>query len=122
MRPESLFGWPRQLALVQQQDRLPCLAAAPHAAGCTSWLPFACWASTTLLPSSHPPVPTGSARLALLVSSTVGQALRVMSQKAEFTAASGPDLRAVGGACNAAQLRNIALCNCLQEVGGQCAC
>lgn len=31
-------------------------------------------------------------------------------------AASGPDLRAVGGACNSAQLRNITLCNCLQEV------
>lgn len=31
-------------------------------------------------------------------------------------AASGPDLRAVGGACNAAQLRNISLCNCLQEL------
>lgn len=43
----------------------------------------------------------------------------MMAQKAEYMAASGPDLRAVspGSACNPAQLRNISLCNCLQVCG-----
>ncbi|KAL4435870.1 hypothetical protein ABPG77_000632 [Micractinium sp. CCAP 211/92] len=61
---------------------------------------------------------SGSPRLALLVAATVGKALGMMAQKAEYMAASGPDLRAVspGSACNPAQLRNISLCNCLQEV------
>lgn len=58
----------------------------------------------------------GSARLALLVAATVGTSLQVMASKAEYMAATGPDLRAVGGPCNSAQLRNISLCNCLQEV------
>lgn len=58
----------------------------------------------------------GSARLALLVAATVGKSLGVMAAKAEYMAATGPDLRAVGGPCNSAQLRNISLCNCLQEV------
>ncbi|KAL4458763.1 hypothetical protein ABPG75_013628 [Micractinium tetrahymenae] len=61
---------------------------------------------------------SGSPRLALLVAATVGKSLGMMAQKAEYMAASGPELRAVspGSACNAAQLRNISLCNCLQEV------
>jgi hypothetical protein len=58
----------------------------------------------------------GSARLALLVAATVGKSLGVMASKAEYMAATGPDLRVVGGPCNSAQLRNISLCNCLQEV------
>lgn len=50
------------------------------------------------------------------MAATAGQALRLMAQKAEYMSASGPDLRAVGGACTSAQLRNISLCNCLHEV------
>ena len=46
----------------------------------------------------------------------MGQALGVMAQRGEYMAATGPELRAVGAACNPSQLRNIALCNCLQEV------
>ncbi|PSC76466.1 conserved oligomeric Golgi complex subunit 5 [Micractinium conductrix] len=61
---------------------------------------------------------SGSPRLALLVAGVVGQSLGMMAEKAELMAASGPELRAVGpgSACNSAQLRNISLCNCLQEV------
>lgn len=68
-------------------------------------------------PSSRPlRASAGSPRLALMVAGTVGQALVMMAGKAEYMAGSGPDLRAVATPCNAAQLRNIALCNCLQEV------
>lgn len=61
---------------------------------------------------------SASPRLAPLVAATVGQALGVMSQRAEAMSASGPELRSVGlgSPCNPAQLRNISLCNCLHEV------
>ncbi|KAF8065824.1 COG5 [Scenedesmus sp. PABB004] len=63
----------------------------------------------------------GSAHLAGRVGGTVGKALRLLGDKAEYMAAAGPELRQVAlgpgaGGANPAQLRNIALCSQLQEV------
>lgn len=57
-----------------------------------------------------------SAGLAPLAASTVGGALKYAARRAENMASGGPDLRSVTGPINAAQSRNISLCNCLQEV------
>ncbi|CAL8469379.1 g8920 [Coccomyxa elongata] len=57
-----------------------------------------------------------STRLAAQVAACVGKALRVLAEKAEYMAATGPDVRQVGGACTSAQLRNITLCCQLNEV------
>lgn len=59
----------------------------------------------------------GSPQLAALVASTAGKALALLAEKAEYMAATGPDVRALpgpGGAATAAQARNIALCSSLQ--------
>ncbi|MEW5299136.1 MAG: hypothetical protein WDW36_002180 [Sanguina aurantia] len=58
---------------------------------------------------SHP-------QLAAMIASTTGKALKVLADKAEFMAATGSELRAIGSTVNAAQARNIALCSQLQEV------
>ncbi len=58
----------------------------------------------------------GSARLATLNAAMVGKALLVLAERAEHMSASGPDLRAMGGAANPSQARNIALANALAEV------
>ncbi|KAJ9521259.1 hypothetical protein QJQ45_022970, partial [Haematococcus lacustris] len=56
--------------------------------------------------------------LAALVAGTAGKALALLAEKAEYMAASGPDVRALslGQPANAAQQRNIGLCSQLQEV------
>jgi hypothetical protein len=68
-----------------------------------------------------------------MIAAEVSTALTLLTKKAEYMAATGPDVRAVvvvdgggggsmgggravGSAANAAQLRNIALCSQLQEV------
>lgn len=59
----------------------------------------------------------GSSRqLAAMIASTVAKALALLAEKAEYMAATGPDVRQLGGAASQAQLRNIALCSQLQEV------
>jgi hypothetical protein len=47
-----------------------------------------------------------------------GKALALLGEKAEYMAATGPDVRSVaaGTAATSAQARNIALCSQLQEV------
>jgi hypothetical protein len=61
-----------------------------------------------------------SGYLAALVGGSVGKALRLLAEKAEYMAAAGPELRqvslgpAAGGGASQAQLRNIALCSQLQ--------
>ncbi|EIE21637.1 hypothetical protein COCSUDRAFT_30131 [Coccomyxa subellipsoidea C-169] len=57
-----------------------------------------------------------SMRLAAQVAACVGKALRLLAEKAEYMAATGPDVRQMGGACTSAQLRNITLCSQLNEV------
>lgn len=57
-----------------------------------------------------------SERLAGRTASCVGQALNLLSERAQYMAATGPDLRATTGAATAAQIRNIALCSQLAEV------
>jgi len=59
-----------------------------------------------------------SPQLAALVATTSGTALALLSEKAEYMAATGPEVRAVshGAPASAAQARNIALCSQLQEV------
>ncbi|KAF5842008.1 hypothetical protein DUNSADRAFT_9888 [Dunaliella salina] len=59
-----------------------------------------------------------SPQLAALVATTSGTALALLSEKAEYMAATGPEVRAVshGAPASAAQTRNIALCSQLQEV------
>ena len=61
---------------------------------------------------------SGGDRLATLVASVVGTALHTVADRAEAMAAGGSEIRAIGGggACTAAQARNISLCNALQEV------
>ncbi|KAL6753805.1 component of oligomeric golgi complex 5 [Haematococcus lacustris] len=56
--------------------------------------------------------------LAALVAGTAGKALALLAERAEFMAASGPDVRALslGQPANPAQQRNIGLCSQLQEV------
>ncbi|CAK0784167.1 hypothetical protein CVIRNUC_007370 [Coccomyxa viridis] len=58
----------------------------------------------------------GSARLASQVASCISKALQLLAEKAEYMAATGPDVRQMGGACTSAQLRNITLCSQLNEV------
>eukprot|EP00887_Chlorella_sp_A99_P006562 scaffold3.g6562.t1 len=58
----------------------------------------------------------GGPRLAALAAGAAGKALLLAAERAEYMAATGPDLRAVAGPCTAPQLRNLTLCNCLQEV------
>lgn len=63
----------------------------------------------------------GSGQLAGQVAGVVGKALQLLSQRAEYMAAAGPELRGVvlmpgGGGASAAQQRNIALASQLQEV------
>jgi hypothetical protein len=61
-----------------------------------------------------------SPHLSRIVASEVSAALTLLARKAEYMAATGPDLRAVadraGQPANPSQLRNIALCSQLQEV------
>mmetsp|Transcript_14383 Transcript_14383/g.31097 ORF Transcript_14383/g.31097 Transcript_14383/m.31097 type:complete len:825 (+) Transcript_14383:68-2542(+) len=59
-----------------------------------------------------------SKQLATMIAATVGKAMLLLAEKAEYMAATGPDVRAVaaGTPANPAQLRNIALCSQLQEV------
>ncbi|KAL6762845.1 component of oligomeric golgi complex 5 [Haematococcus lacustris] len=56
--------------------------------------------------------------LAALVAGTAGKALALLAERAEYMAASGPDVRALslGQPATAAQQRNIGLCSQLQEV------
>lgn len=62
-------------------------------------------------------VVSGSPQLAVMLAERgVARALQLLAEKAEFMAATGPDVRQVIGGCNAAQMRNIALCNALQEI------
>ncbi|GBF91082.1 hypothetical protein Rsub_03938 [Raphidocelis subcapitata] len=63
----------------------------------------------------------GSPMLAGQVAGVVGTALKLIAQRAEYAAATGPELRAVtlspsAGGATAAQLRNIALASQLQEI------
>lgn len=66
----------------------------------------------------HEELKAASASLALAprVAGCVGEALLLAAQRAEHMAASGPDLRAVRDTINSAQLRNISICNYLQEM------
>lgn len=57
-----------------------------------------------------------SPRLAALTARSVGKALQLMAEKAEYMAATGPEVRSITGPCTSAQLRNIALSSALQEV------
>lgn len=68
---------------------------------------------------------SGGDRLATLVATVAGSALQTAVDRAEMMAAGGPEVRALSGnnssgstsiICNAAQARNISLCNALQEV------
>lgn len=70
---------------------------------------------------------SGGDRLATLVATVAGSSLQITAEKAEMMAAGGPEVRAVSGSgsgsgnsstiiCNAAQARNISLCNALQEI------
>lgn len=59
----------------------------------------------------------GSSRqLSSMISTTVGKALQLLAEKAEYMAATGADVRALAPQPNTAQIRNIALCSQLQEV------
>jgi hypothetical protein len=64
--------------------------------------------SRAITPHATPPYPCLHA----------GKALALLAEKAEYMAATGPDVRvvAVGSAATGAQARNIALCSQLQEV------
>lgn len=57
-----------------------------------------------------------SQRLSVLVAQQIGTALGMLASKAQYMAATGPDAKALGGGTTAAQQRNIALANALQEV------
>ncbi|GAX78041.1 hypothetical protein CEUSTIGMA_g5483.t1 [Chlamydomonas eustigma] len=62
-----------------------------------------------------------SPHLAGLVATEMSAALQLLARKAEYMAATGPDLRAIadsraGHMANPSQLRNISLCSQLQEV------
>jgi conserved oligomeric Golgi complex subunit 5 len=59
---------------------------------------------------------SSSSALAPRVAACVGEALLLAAERAEHMAASGPDLRAVRGTINSAQLKNISICNYLQEM------
>lgn len=66
---------------------------------------------------------SSSPQLAAMMAGTAAKALNLLAERAEYSAASGPELRQMapsssGGATagpNSAQLRNIALCSQLQE-------
>ncbi|EFJ53077.1 component of oligomeric golgi complex 5 [Volvox carteri f. nagariensis] len=66
-------------------------------------------------------VGSSSPQLAAMMAATAAKALNLLAERAEYSAASGPELRQLtagdGGSTgpNAAQLRNIALCSQLQE-------
>jgi len=58
-------------------------------------------------------------QLAAMVAATAGKALALLAEKAEYMAATGPEVRVVPGPGSPAtppQVRNIALCSSLQEV------
>ena len=68
-----------------------------------------------------------SPQLSAMIATEVSTSLLLLAKKAEYMAATGPDVRAVltggdgggraqGAVANPAQLRNIALCSQLQEV------
>lgn len=59
---------------------------------------------------------SSSQRLSVLVAQQIGTALGMLASKAQYMAATGPDARALGSGTTAAQQRNIALANALQEV------
>lgn len=51
-----------------------------------------------------------------LVAGNIGKALMLMSERVEYMASTGPEVRAMAGTCNMAQLRNITLCSHVQDV------
>lgn len=57
-----------------------------------------------------------SGRLSALVASGIGKALLLLAEKAQYMAATGPEVRSASGAVTSAQLRNISLASQLQEV------
>ena len=54
--------------------------------------------------------------VAAAIGTCVAKGLHVMAEKVEYMAASGPDLKVVGGVPNASQARNIALTSHVQDV------
>ncbi|DBA73074.1 TPA: hypothetical protein ACH3X2_010013 [Trebouxia sp. C0005] len=57
-----------------------------------------------------------SPRLSALTARTVGKALQLMAEKAEYMTFAGPEMRQVGGPSSSGQQRNMRLCSQLQEV------
>ncbi|KAL3159741.1 hypothetical protein ABBQ38_010147 [Trebouxia sp. C0009 RCD-2024] len=57
-----------------------------------------------------------SPRLSALIAKTVGKALQLMAEKAEYMTFAGPEMRQVEGPCSPGQQRNMKLCSQLQEV------
>ncbi len=64
-----------------------------------------------------------SPQLAAMMAATAAKALSLLAERAEYGAASGPELKQLAAAThgsgagpNGAQLRNIALCSQLQEM------
>ncbi|DBA86122.1 hypothetical protein WJX77_008098 [Trebouxia sp. C0004] len=57
-----------------------------------------------------------SPRLSALTAKTVGKALQLMAEKAEYMTFAGPEMRQVGGPSSSGQQRNMRLCSQLQEV------
>lgn len=99
------------------QSRLQAAAATAFSGG-SRGLPTAADLQT-FVARSHEELKTaatGGDRLATLVATVVGSALQIAAERAEMMAAGGPELRTVGNTCTAAQARNIALCNALQEL------
>lgn len=54
--------------------------------------------------------------VAVQTAACVGKAVRLLAEKAEYMAATGPELRQVTGSCTSGQARNMQLCCHLQEV------
>lgn len=85
--------------------------------------PPTCNASRCLPRLLHEELKVGSTspQLAAMMAATAAKALSLLAERAEYGAASGPELKQLaaagaGGGPNGAQLRNIALCSQLQEM------
>jgi len=57
-----------------------------------------------------------SESLSLALGQRVGEALSLLAERGAYMAATGPELRQLGGTASVPQARNIALCSALQEV------
>ncbi|GMI83061.1 hypothetical protein HRI_001975400 [Hibiscus trionum] len=65
---------------------------------------------------SPPFLPQTNARLTLLVLREISKVLLLIAKRAEYLISTGPEARQVSGPATAAQLKNFALCQHLQEI------